>query len=701
MKRLFALPAVALLVAACGLTTPVETPPPVGTTPPTTGQAVALGTASSGQIEQPLAGTWTVDRASLPAWLTVWPTSGTGDLRLTVRVDRVQGTPTAADQAQLSGEVTVNWQRGEQSGKVTWKVTADQYTLTGRVVDAPQAQGTDVAASSGIRTPDAAAARGVIVKYRSAAAQAQALGERANTELSAAQGATRDALTRLKIPRSGVTALGRRSVRLETADVEEALRVLRADPNVEYAVPNAVLHPQALSAPVVPTDQYAGLQWAYKLLGYGAVWRDMEDGGYTRPVTVAVVDTGVRFDHPDLQGALYGPDEGALDVLGFRPKTDQQPYDNGDGDGPDTDPTDPSTPARSGGSHGTHVTGIIAARWGSIPQFPGCPACSTSGVVGASYRAPIKVLPVRVIDAQGNAEVADVVNALRYAAGLPIALEGKTYTNPHPAQVINLSLGGEISAQTAQPMCEAVADATRAGALVVVAAGNGYGSAPYYPAACEGAVAVGAVTLSGASAPRHASYSNSYSQVMLSAPGGDTLTFFNGGTLNGTPFPDEIFSTDWDYLKNQPMYRPNAGTSQAAPQVSALAALLLSKGVTQGREDTLARLTATATDLGAPGRDSQFGYGMINAAAALSAPAVSNVLGLRIQDSRGFAYQPALDPLGRFTAYLPDGTFQVVAGRDRDGNGIYGETAEPRAERSVTLGPDTTEAKLGDLTPQP
>lgn len=694
MKRFPALLTAALLLAACTAPVPPRPDEPGAVTP----QAVTLGTALKLPASQTFEGTWSIE--DVPAWLKVSPTSGKGNISLTVTADRAQGTPLRADQARLSGEITVVWNRDEDSGRTAWTVTADQYSLTGRVVDAARVQGTDAGPGEGLRTEGRRETRGVIVRYRSAAAQAVALGRAvpAGTLGEAAQATTRAALTRLDLPRSAFNLLDSRTLHLETADLSGALRTLRADPNVEYAVPNAVLHAQqvkgqALAQPVVPQDQYAGLQWAYRLLGYPAVWRDMEAGGYTRPVTVAVVDTGVRFDHPDLQGALYRPGEGALDLL--------TGSGNGDGDGPDTDPTDPDTPTRNTGSHGTHVTGIIAARWGSIPQFPGCGSCSTSGVVGAAYRAPVRVLPVRVIDTAGNAEVADVVQAVRYAAGLSVTLEGRTYTNPRPAQVINLSLGGDVSAEEAQPLCGAVTEATRLGALVVVAAGNGSGTTPYYPAACEGAVAVASVSLSGASAPVHASYSNSYPQVMLSAPGGVYDTAFNGGKLNGQTYPDTILSTDWDYARDQPTYYSYVGTSQAAPQVSALAALLLSKGVTRGRDDTLARLVATAADLGAAGRDGAFGHGMVNAAAALAAPAVSDVLGLRLQSSRVPAYQPVLDALGRFTAYLPDDTFQVIGGRDRDGNGIYGETTEPRAERQVTLGPANAQAAVGDLTPVP
>ncbi|MBB5232861.1 S8 family serine peptidase [Deinococcus budaensis] len=674
-------------------------------TPASAGSTLALGTALGGELTQAFTGRWELDR--VPDWLSVQPARGEGNVALKVTADRARATPTAADQPQLSGEVSVTWQQGTQSGRFSWTVTADQYTLTGRVLDAARAQGTDAGTGGDVAAQGTAAARGVIVKYRSAAAQAVALGRAApaGTLSGAAQATTLDTLAGLGAGRGALADLGGRRLHLQTNDVAGALRALRSDPNVEYAVPNALLRAQAEAAPVVPTDQYAGLQWAYKLLGYPAVWRDMEAGSYTRPVTVAVIDSGVRFDHPDLAGQFHGPGEGALDVLCFAPPVNGAGgYDNGDGDGVDTDPTDPGSPTGGGGSHGTHVSGIIAARWGQIGPFPGCPECSTSGGVGASYKAPVKVLPIRVIDAAGDAEIADVVTGLRYAAGLEVTLEGQAYRTPHPAQVINLSLGAAISADTARPLCEAVADATRAGALVVVAAGNGYGTAPFYPAACEGAVAVGAVTLSGASAPAHARYSNRYAQVQLSAPGGVDLnpaTFYNGAQLNGDPYADVILSTDWDYTRNQPTYMGHSGTSQAAPQVSALAALLLSKGVTQGREDTLKRLVDTATDLGAEGRDPQFGHGMVNAAAALGAPAISDTLGLRVQDSRGLAFQPRLDALGRFNAYLPDGIFRVVAGRDRDGNGIYGEAHEPRTEREADLGPGQVQVDLGDLTPTP
>lgn len=657
------------------------------------GGQVGFGTASQATLSQPWTGSWSVEDA--PKWVRLSARSGEGALQIVLSADRAVAAPTSADQPRLSGELRIRYSTpdGSDAGVGTIALSADLYSASGGLAGllgagVTGAQDISVAGRVGAGRRAApgqpGAARGVIVKYRSpgALAQAQSLAG------SAVRG-----------------SVGRTLVLSDQSAAD--LTRLRADPEVEYVVPNAVLSvqslpaqalpaqslsAQALPAPVVPTDQYAPLQWAYPLLGYGAVWRDMQDHPYTKPVTVAVLDTGVRFDHPDLQGALWLPGEGALDVLAQCSGSKA----NGDGDGPDTDPTDPDTTERRGiNSHGTHVTGIIAARWGRFT--PACPGCTDSGVVGATYSAPVKILPVRVLDAPGgNGSEADISLAIRYAAGESINLEGRTYTNPHPAQVINLSLGGPISASAARPLCEAVAEATRRGSLVVAAGGNDGLTTPYYPAACDGAVAVAAVSLSGG-LPERAYYSQAYDKIVLSAPGGSGRTQYNGKTLDGELFSDEIISTGWNYDTHQPAYLVEAGTSQATPQVSALAALLLSKGVTSDAASTLKRMTDTATHLGIPGRNPEYGYGLINAAAALNAPAVQAPAQLLIlRGNQGF--RPKLDPYGNFTAYLPDGQFQLLAGADPGASGL---PTSPRAETTFSLSESQPSLNLGTLTPKP
>ena len=638
------------------------------------GQATALGYALDGTLHQDFTGSWVIK--SLPDWLSAVPSSGSGPLNLSLHANRSAATKTDAAQSSLIGAVVVQWRSsdGTQSGDASFSVQADLYRLQGQVGGSGTALvAADLRASqAALRGLSVVAAvpGGVIVTYRSAAARAAALRQE-----------------------RGVRAAAGQTLTLATGDVAATLARLRQQPEVQSAVPDAVLSAldmnsgaslplgsQALAAPLDPTDEYASVQWAYRLLGYPAVWRDMQQTPYTHAVTVAVLDTGVRYDHPDLKGKLYGPGDGALDLLSTAS--------NGDGDGVDTDPTDPATPNRTDISHGTHVTGIIAANWGSFT--PPCPTCSGSGVVGASYTAPIRVLPIRVLDAPGgNGSESDIALAVRYAAGEPgVVVGGQPYTNPHPAQIINLSLGAPLTdAVQIAVLCDAVAEATRRGSLVVAAAGNNGGTRPVYPAACPGAVSVASVSLSDSAVPMHAYYSDQYAQVALSAPGGNPYTTYNGGTLNGKAMPDEILSTGWNYADNLPSYVLEAGTSQAAPQVAALAALLLSKGVAATPSAALERMIQTASDLGTAGKDAAFGAGLINPAAALGAASVGSSVGLSVQDALGRSYAPPLDALGRFDAYLPDGTFRLVAGLDSNGNGFAGETGEPRSERSLSFGP--------------
>ena len=676
-------------------------------------QDVPLGYQLSGTVQQTFGGSWTVE--GLPVWLSASPQSGKGDLNTVIRANRSAAVQTGATAPKLAAEVKVAWTSADgQKGTATLKVSADLYRLSGQVqnslgslnmADLHPGEAVPLRTQAAVQT--VAQSRGVIVRYRSQGARVQAMRVGA--------GLTMQGLGAGERFQSAVGQV----LTLSAPDVQATLKRLRSQPEVEYAVPDATLFAldlgqqgvkvaaqalqpqQVLAAPLDPGDQFAPLQWAFRLLGYPAVWRDMQTQPYTRPVTVAVLDTGIRYDHPDLKGQLYGPGDGALDVLGYT-LNDQGKviYDNGDGDGPDTDPTDPATKDRSDISHGTHVSGIIAANWGNFT--PPCDACSGSGVVGASYPAPIRVLPVRVLDApKGDGSESDVALAIRYAAGDPVTLSnGQTYTNPHPAQVINLSLGSPLGdSLQIQVLCDSVARATALGSLVVAAGGNFYGNSPVYPAACPGALAVASVSLSDSPVPVHASYSDQYPQMTLSAPGGSPDTSYNGGVLNGQAIPDLILSTGWDYAKNEPGYYLEAGTSQAAPQVAALAALLLSKGVAATPAAALDRMLATASDLGPTGHDDTYGVGLINPAAALGVRAVANTLGLSVQADTGHTYVPALDPLGRFSAYLPDGAMRVVAGRDSNSNGFAGETGEPQAEQGVTLGPALPSADIGRLTP--
>lgn len=391
VKRSLLLLPVALLLSCGTITAPAPATLPE--------ENIGLGYQVSTKVSVPFAGNWLV--SSKPEWVAVSSNSGTGAVELTLQVNRAAGTDLKAARPQLSGEIVLTWASsdGLKQGQTIWHVTADQYQLSGRVVDAAQVTASPGEVGLGkvglgevglSRSQPAAVSpvhetRGVIVTYRDTQTREAALHGGLSAQSLHQLGVT--PLQSLGLSPAGMQSLGPRSVHLtQLSESGALLQTLRADPAVQSVVANVVLHAlstenqgsgqsrpltgQALASPVVPTDQYAPLQWAYRFLGYGAVWRDMEAGGYTRPVTVAVVDSGIRYDHPDLAGQVYLPSEGALDVLGYSPSTSSEPYDSGDGDGPDTDPTDPSVSWRPGNnkhSHGTHVTGIIVARWGENP----------------------------------------------------------------------------------------------------------------------------------------------------------------------------------------------------------------------------------------------------------------------------------------------------------------------------------------------
>ncbi len=221
--------------------------------------------------------------------------------------------------------------------------------------------------------------------------------------------------------------------------------------------------------------------------------------------------------------------------------------------------------------HGTHVSGIIAA--------------STNNAIGVAGVAPnVSLMPIRV-ECNGTIFVSTEIAAVRYAAD-------------HGAHVINISLSGPTWLYSEQA---AMNYAMRKGAMVVAAAGNEYqsGNPPSYPAAYPGVFAVAATTANDA----HASYSQVQPYVSIAAPGGD------GGNSNKWVLSTYL-DTTYAYL---------AGTSMAAPHVSGLAGLVWSVNPSLNNVSVASVITSTAVDLGAQGRDDTFGWGRIDASAAVAA----------------------------------------------------------------------------------
>jgi subtilisin family serine protease len=253
-----------------------------------------------------------------------------------------------------------------------------------------------------------------------------------------------------------------------------ALRALRSSSSVEDVGREAL----AGALDVTPDDADWPAQWGLRLTGMPRAWSVTR--GSSR-VIVAVLDTGVDLENPDLRGALVqGYDFVNSDLY---PRDDE--------------------------GHGTSVAGIIGAR-----------ANNRTGVAGVCWACSI--MPVKVLDSSGVGYDSVI------SAGIIWAVD-------HGAKVVNLSLGGP---EATADLADAVAYAVQHGALVVAAAGNDGTISPFYPAATPGVVGVAATTISDQRYP----WSNYGSWVRLAGPGcnlapvrGGSGTAVFCGTSSATP----------------------------------------------------------------------------------------------------------------------------------------------------------------------
>ena len=366
-----------------------------------------------------------------------------------------------------------------------------------------------------------------------------------------------------------------------------AIKNLQRQPDVEIAEPNYIR--TALYTPNDPGYKY---QWHYPLINLPAAW---DLGIFGANVTVAVLDTGILPRHPDLESQIDFV-TGGYDFV-------SDAFSSLDGDGPDTDPTDPGDGSSSGFTssfHGTHVAGTIAAAMNN-----------DIGVTGIAPGA--RILPVRVLGAYGGTSF-DIRRGICFAAGLSTGAQcANVPANSNPADVINMSLGGSDPSLLEQDLIDAV---RAAGVLIVAAAGNSASSAPLYPAAYDGVIAVSAVGPDKARAP----YSSFGSFVDVAAPGGNLSR-----DLDGDGYVDGVLSTGGNDAgpRINYVYPFFQGTSMASPHVAGVLALMRAAN-SQMLPDVVDALLAAGeltTPLGNQqgGRTDAFGYGLIDAQKAVAA----------------------------------------------------------------------------------
>lgn len=317
-------------------------------------------------------------------------------------------------------------------------------------------------------------------------------------------------------------------------NMEAVLARLRTDPRVEYAEPMYVVQ-----ASWVPNDPlYKKLQWHMQRIGTESAWT------YScgRGVTVAVIDTGVACfdDGPFSKGTDLNGTE-CVEGYNFVSKNKKPADDHG---------------------HGTHVAGTIAQTTNN-----------GRGVTGIAFCA--RLMPLKVLTANGWGTVPAIANAIRFAAD-------------NGAQVINMSLGGGSRSSI---MESAIKYARKKGVIVVAAAGNNSSSVEY-PAAYKGVIAVSATDPDDGLAQ----FSSRGPEIAVGAPGVDVTqqTICDGGENKCEQFG--TFN----------------GTSMASPHVAGVAALMVSLGVTH--PNAVEKAIRNSAD--EQQNKIEFGSGILNAGAA-------------------------------------------------------------------------------------
>lgn len=252
--------------------------------------------------------------------------------------------------------------------------------------------------------------------------------------------------------------------------VMEAVAFLNSRPEVEFAEPNYIAR-----ASFTPNDTYyAGYQWNMTKIQANLAW-DYTQGSSS--VVIAIIDTGVQSNHPDLSGKV---------TAGYNYVSN-------------------NTNANDDNGHGTHCAGIAAAKTNNA-----------TGVAGVGFNC--RIMPVKVLNSQGSGSHSAIANGINFA-------------RTNGAKVLSLSLGGTSGSST---LSSAITNAWNSGCVIVAAAGNSGNTTPNYPAYYSSCIAVGSTT----SSDTRSSFSNyGSSWVDVAAPGSSIASTYRNSQyviMNGT-----------------------------------------------------------------------------------------------------------------------------------------------------------------------
>ncbi|MEK7767362.1 MAG: S8 family serine peptidase, partial [bacterium] len=419
-------------------------------------------------------------------------------------------------------------------------------------------------------------------------------------------------------------------------DEAEAVRRLAQRPDVEFAEPNRYLY-----AAAVPNDPWYAQQWALQRIQADRAWREDVPGAEGAPtVVVAVLDTGIRTCHPDLQGRLVRPEDWYNAVAPGQPPEDDNPS-----------------------GHGTFVAGEIAARTDNALGMAGL--VWNSGTAGGTGI----LMPVKVLDGTGKGDAIAIANGILWAAS-------------HGAKVINMSIStcdqasGDCGEGNLTEL-EAVAAAHEAGAILIAAVGNSSVTNYSYPAAYPFVVGVSATDR----LDRIAAYSNTGDDVDVAAPGGD-VTDDLADALVG------LSASNQSCYDVPEAYQSEVGTSMAAPLVSGMAAVLLARFPALDGDQIVGLIERTADQLEGTGWNPRFGFGRVNLYRALQATVTAPPPAAAVADAAYAVPNPFSPRADRFTAFVV---------RPAAGEAVSVEIFDVLGRRVWTMALTAGEAAAADL----